>query len=109
MLSLRPARRSPRVMAIVPSQRGVAFAVVDPWDVRAIGTVGGRSTRARAIAFDATLTRERPSVIVVRRRERSAHTRAASILASRRGLDAIVGPPEADLHAYRATLPTLCP
>lgn len=32
-----PPRREPRVLAVLPARRGLAFAVVDPWEIRAAG------------------------------------------------------------------------
>lgn len=57
-----PTRREPRVLALSVAPKRVAFAVVDPWEIRSTGTfVRPRSLPA---AIRRLARREKPTVVV---------------------------------------------
>lgn len=107
MHTIRPARRYPRVTAIVRARWGCAVATVDPWEVRTARTVRVRPTEA-AFVLTALLTRERPSFLVVPR-SRSSVVRAALAVAKERGVRVLPPPRPAVLDACAAKLDVLLP
>lgn len=63
----RPPRREPRVLAVGGRRDRLTFAVVDPWEVRAVGSaavVGG----AVLLALSRLVARERPTILYARNR-----------------------------------------
>lgn len=63
MTILRPPRREPRVLAIARNPRGLAWACVDPWDLRGAGLLLG-PRRAEPTALRFLVRREKPTAIV---------------------------------------------
>lgn len=107
MHTIRPARRYPRVTAIMRARWGCAVATVDPWEVRTAHTVRVRPTEV-ALVLTALLTRERPSFMVVPR-SRSEIVRAALAVATERGVRVVASPRPAALAAFAAKLDVLLP
>jgi len=95
-------------MAVLPTTGGLALAAVDPWDVRSLGVLRARTAAARALAFTGTLTRERPTVLAVRRRMTVAE-RAMAGTARRRGVAVVTAPSDREVRTYAARLHALCP
>lgn len=63
MPTLYPPRREPRALAISVLPAVIAYAVVDPWEIRASGAVSCRP-RSRLAAILRLLRREKPTMIV---------------------------------------------
>jgi hypothetical protein len=62
MTILRPPRREPRALALVQTAHGIAFAVVDPWELRSCG-VERCGPLARQLAIRRIIRREKPTVV----------------------------------------------
>ncbi len=62
MTTLRPPRREPRVLALVQTVHGIAFAVLDPWELRSCG-VERCKPPARQLAIQRIIRREKPTVV----------------------------------------------
>lgn len=56
-----PPRREPRILAIVPCRGGIAWVVVDPWEIRGAGTA---RTQSRQATVRRLMRREKPSALV---------------------------------------------
>jgi hypothetical protein len=63
-----PPRREPRVLAFVRFPAGFSYAVADPWELRAVGSI-----RCRALTLGPTvlrvIRREKPTLVVTRDRD----------------------------------------
>lgn len=65
MPSLYPPRREPRVLAVSVLPGLIAYAVADPWEIRASGEVPCPS-RSRFAAILRLVRREKPTMVVAR-------------------------------------------
>ena len=64
MLEPRPPRRDPRVLAIVPNGRGIAYAAADAWEIRGVGTLPNGDAAALRLAISRLVVQVRPSAVV---------------------------------------------
>lgn len=64
MLEPHPPRRDPRVLAIVPTARGISYAAVDAWEIRGVGTLPNGNAVALRLAVARLLVQTRPTAIV---------------------------------------------
>jgi hypothetical protein len=65
MPTRHPPRREPRALAIVATAAGFAWAVADPWELRATGIVRC-AARSRSAVFRLLCCREKPTVVVAK-------------------------------------------
>ncbi len=80
----RPPRREPRVLAVTSARAGLAFAVLDPWEIRSTGAIaGGETLRALAAAILRLVRREKPTLVVTENAELCA---ALVLRLGRRGI-----------------------
>lgn len=100
----RAPRREPRCLALVPTKDGLAFAAIDPWEVRSVGELRRRSG-SQVLALRRLIRREKPSLLVPGTRELAeALTRAARII----GVPVLRAPPAPVTRAWaRALFPEL--
>lgn len=87
MTVLRPPRREPRALALVRVERGIAFAVCDPWELRSCGIQLCHAS-SRGLAIRRLIRREKPTVVVCRAPEL---LRAAGHVTRRIGIPVIRG------------------
>ena len=65
MTILRPPRREPRLLALAPHPKGLAFAVCDPWELRSSGIQRCRVS-TRRLAIRRMIRREKPTLVATR-------------------------------------------
>lgn len=63
MPCIHPPRREPRIIAFVPRGRRLAWAVVDPWEIRGAGVIR-TGARSRLASVRRLVRREKPSAVV---------------------------------------------
>jgi hypothetical protein len=72
-----PPRREPRALALIRAPTGLTYAVADPWELRAAGSLTCRA-RALSAAVARVIRREKPTLLVAQGDPVSSATRSAA-------------------------------